>query len=116
MFVLVAQFSRSVVSDSLRPHELQHACPSPTCCVQLFCDPMDCSLSGSSVHGILQARILERVAISFSRGSSLAQGLNPGLPHCRQILYQLSHQGSPPLKEYLFLFIFLAAPGRNCGT
>ena len=35
-----------------------------------FCDPMICSLSGSSVHGILQARILEWVAISFSRGSS----------------------------------------------
>ena len=32
--------------------------------------PMDCSLPGSSVHGILQARILEWVAISFSRGSS----------------------------------------------
>ena len=35
-----------------------------------LCDPMDCSLSGSSVHGILQARILEWVAISFFRGSS----------------------------------------------
>ena len=35
------------------------------------CDPMDCSLLGSSVHGISQARILEWVAISFSRGSSL---------------------------------------------
>ena len=34
------------------------------------CDPVDCSLPGSSVHGILQARILEWVAISFSRGSS----------------------------------------------
>ena len=34
------------------------------------CDPMDCSLPGSSVHGILQARILEWVSISFSRGSS----------------------------------------------
>ena len=33
-------------------------------------DPMDCSLPGSSIHGIFQARILERVAISFSRGSS----------------------------------------------
>ena len=33
-------------------------------------DPMDCSLPGSSVHGILQARILEWFAISFSRGSS----------------------------------------------
>ena len=37
--------------------------------VQLY-DPMDCSPPSSSVHGILQARILERVAISFSRGSS----------------------------------------------
>ena len=35
-----------------------------------LCDPMDCSLSGSSVHGILQARILEWAAIPFSRGSS----------------------------------------------
>ena len=35
-----------------------------------LCDPMDCSLPGSSVHGILQARILEWVAISFSRGPS----------------------------------------------
>ena len=36
----------------------------------IFCDPMDCSLSGSSVHGIFQARVLEWIAISFSRGSS----------------------------------------------
>ena len=35
-----------------------------------LCEPMDCSPSGSSVHGIVQARILDRVAISFSRGSS----------------------------------------------
>ena len=37
--------------------------------VQL-CDPMDCSLPGSSVHGILQARVLEWVAMPSSRGSS----------------------------------------------
>ena len=36
----------------------------------ILCDPMNCSLPGSSVHGILQARILEWVTISFSRGSS----------------------------------------------
>ena len=35
-----------------------------------LCDPMDCSLPGSSVHGILQAKILEWVAIPYSRGSS----------------------------------------------
>ena len=38
-------------------------------CLSL-CNPMDCSLPGSSVHGILQARILDSVAIPFSRGSS----------------------------------------------
>ena len=36
-----------------------------------LCDPMDCSLPGSSVHGIFQARILEWVAIPLSRGVAL---------------------------------------------
>ena len=57
--------------------------------VQLFVTPMDSSLLGFSIHGILQARILEWGAISFSRGSS-----QPRLLHCRQMLYRLSHQGS----------------------
>ena len=35
-----------------------------------LCDPMDCSLPGSSVHGIFQAIVLEWIAISFSKGSS----------------------------------------------
>ena len=53
---------------------------------------MDCSLPGYSVHGIFQARVVEWVAISFSRGSSQPRGSNLGLPHCRQTLYRLSHQ------------------------
>ena len=68
-----------------------------------LCDPMDCSPPGSSVHWTIKERTLERVAISYSRGSSQprdwTQVSNPGLPHCRQILYHLSHQGSP--KTYL---------------
>ena len=58
---------------SLSPENLQHlpkvkgivaqSCPT-------LCDPMDCSLPGSSVHGFPQARILEWVAIPFSKGSS----------------------------------------------
>ena len=40
-----------------------------------LCDPMDCSLPGSSIHGTFQARILEWVAISFSRGSSRPKDL-----------------------------------------
>ena len=59
-----------------------------------LCNPMNGSLPGSS-HGILQAGILERIAILFSRGIFSTQGLNLGLLHCRQILYCLSHQGSP---------------------
>ena len=47
-----------------------------------LCDPMDCSLPSFSVHGVFQARILEWVAISFSRGSSQpSQGSNPCLLH-----------------------------------
>ena len=59
-----------------------------------LCDPMDCSLPGSSVHGILQARILEWVMGSLLQGIFPTQGWNPGLQHSRQILYCLSHQGS----------------------
>ena len=146
--VLSGQFSRSVVSDSLRPHEPQHArppCPSPAAgvysnsrplsrwrhptisswviplssCPQsfptsalfkwvssshqvakvlefqlqhlgfiiwpvqcsaantidwIYIDPMDCSPPGSSVHGVLQARILEWVAMPSFRGSSQPRG------------------------------------------
>ena len=43
--------------------EVARSCPT-------LCDPMDCSLPGSPVHGIFQARVLEWVSISFSRRSS----------------------------------------------
>ena len=61
-----------------------------------LCDPMNCSPSGSSVHGILQARILEWVAVPFSRGSSRPVDRTWASCIVRQILYSLSHQGSPP--------------------
>ena len=47
----------------------------------------------AEVHGILQARILEWVAISLLQGIFPTQGSNPSLSHCKQILYHLSHQG-----------------------
>ena len=62
------------------------------------CCPMDYCLSGSSVHGILQARVLEWVAILFSRGSSWSRDQTwVSCISCigRQVLYQLSHQRSP---------------------
>ena len=49
-------------------------------------DPIDCSPPGSSVHGILQAKILEWVAIPFPMGSSWPRDRTQGLPHSRQIL------------------------------
>ena len=52
-----------VLIKEVKRSELAQSCTT-------LCDPMDCSLSGSSVHGILQARILAWVAISSSRGSS----------------------------------------------
>ena len=57
-----------------------------------FETPMDCSPPGSPVHGILQAGILEWVSHFLLQRIFLTQGLNLGLVHCRQILYQLSHQ------------------------
>ena len=52
-------------------------------------------LLGSSIHGILQAKILEFGSHSLLQGIVSTQGSKPGLLHCRQILYHLSHQGSP---------------------
>ena len=54
--------------DSLSLEACVHAKLLQSCLT--LCDPMDCSLPSSSVHGIVLARILEWVAISFSRGSS----------------------------------------------
>ena len=71
-------FSRSVVQS----------CPA-------LCNPMGCSPLGSSVHGILQARILEWVAISTSSGSSRPRDWTRVSYIGRQTLYLLSHQWSP---------------------
>jgi len=63
-----------------------HACSVIKSC-PTFCDPMDCSLPGSSVHGIFQARTLEWVAISSTRGSSQPRDLTRVSSIGRQILY-----------------------------
>ena len=60
-----------------------------------LCDPMDGSPPGSSVHGILQARILEWVAISFSRGSSQLRDQTHSLLPWMADSLPLSYQGSP---------------------
>ena len=79
-----------------KPAYFYHVCMCAQSCLTL-CDPMDCSPPGSSVHGILQARILEWVAISFLQGSFPTQGSNPGLLHWQVDSLPLSHLGSPYL-------------------
>ena len=76
-----------------------------------FCDPMDCSPPGSSVHGILQARILEWVAISFSRGSSQprikpASLMSPAL--AGRFFYHLHHLRSPNIYMCVCVFQMLS--------
>ena len=75
-------------------HSVTQSCPT-------LRDPMDCSLPGSSVHGILQARTLEWVAISFSRGSF--QSRDPSWVSCiaGSLFYHLSHQKSNLNEEKL---------------
>jgi len=84
--IYMSVLSHSVMSNSLRPHGLW-----PT---RLLC-PWD-SLgknAGVGCHTLLQ-------------GIFPTQGLNPGLPHCRQILYHLSDQGSPIYMSTYLSFIY----------
>ena len=74
-----------------------------------LCDPMDCSSPGSSVHGILQARILEWIVISSSRGSSQSWDWTPfSYVSCigRRVLYHQHHlegfHGSSDSKDCLY--------------
>ena len=75
--------------------------------VWLFCDPMDCSPPGSSVRGISQARILEWVASSFSRGSSWPRDRTCVFcigRHWQVDSLPLSQQRSPTLWKYKTLW------------
>ena len=75
--------------------------PSVCACVCLvaqlcptLCDPMDCSLPGSFVHGDSPGKNTGVGCQVLLQGIFPTQGSNPGFPHCRQILYHLSHQGT----------------------
>ena len=69
-------------------HTRAQSCPT-------FCNPLDCSPSGFSIHGTLQARILEWVAMSFFRGIFPIQGSNLHLLPWLVDSLPLSHLGSP---------------------
>ena len=69
-----------------------------------LCNLMDCRPPGSSVHGILQAKILEWGSHSLFQGIFLTQGLNPGLLLCRHIFYHLNHQEPSSQTQLKYLF------------
>ena len=84
--------------------EVTQSCPT-------LCDPVDCTLPGSSVHGILQARILEWVAISFSRGSSRPRDRTQ-ISHIAGRCFNLWAKAkevpkSQILMQYFYLFSFI---------
>ena len=76
------------------------ACVHAQLCLTL-CDPMDCSLSGSSVHVDSPGKNIGVGCHALLPGIFPTQGSNLGVPHCRQILYQLSHQGSPRILQWV---------------
>ena len=78
-----------------------------TCCLATkscpaLCDPMDCIPPGSSVHGILQARILVWVAIPFPRGSSQLKDLRQVSFTGRQIIYHCATR--KPHVDYICIY------------
>ena len=66
-----------------------------------LCDFIDCSLPGSSVCGDPPGKNIGMGCHALLQGIFPNQGSNPGLPHCRQILYSLSQQGSPRVLEWV---------------
>ena len=74
-----------------------------------LCDPMDCT-----VHGLFLGQNTGVGSLSLLQGIFPTQGSNPGLPHCRQILYQLTHKGSPKILEWVaYLFSSGSSRPRN---
>jgi len=71
-----------------------------------LCNPMDCSLQGSSFCETLWARIMEWGVIPFSRGSSHPSSPALNLQRISQILYHVSHQGSPSLLYMAFIILW----------
>ena len=81
-------------------------CVVPQSCLTLFCDLMECNPPGSSFCGISQARILEWIAISSSRGYSWPRDWTPVSCICRQILYHWA-TWEACLVGYIYLNAFL---------
>ena len=78
----------------------EHSCLLAQSCLTLW-NPMDCSPPGSSAHGDSPGQNTGAGSPFLLQGIFPTQGLNPGLPNFRRILYHLSHQGSPRTLEWV---------------
>ena len=87
MYVCTSVFTYICVCEC----EVAQSCPT-------LCDPVDCSPPGSSVHGILQARILEWFAMSFSRDLP-----NPGIKPGSPALQADALSSEPPGKPHVYI-------------
>ena len=87
LFSLIFFHSFSFYVTVVVPCLTTQSCPT-------LCNAMDCTPPSSSVHGDSPGKNTE-----VGRHAFPTQGSNPCLPHCRQILYHLSHQGSPGILE-----------------
>ena len=76
------------------------ACLVAQSCLPI-CNPMVCSPPGSSVHGDSPGKNTGVGCHALLQGIFPTQDLNPGIPHCGQILYHLSYQGSPRILEWV---------------
>ena len=77
-----------------------------------LCDPMDCTLPSSSVHGDSPGKNIRLVCHALLQGIFPIQGSNPGLPHCRWILYHMSYRGSVTWMQ-LYATVFFLSQKRN---
>ena len=89
----IFKWSCSIMSNSLQPHGLYSSWNSP-------------------------GQNTEVCSLSLLQGIFLIQGSNPGLPHCRQIFYQLRHQGSPRILQWVHITspADLSNPGIELGS
>ena len=95
-----AQIMKSPAQSLLSVHLITELCPT-------VCNPMDCSPPGSSVQGETPGKNTTVGCHGLLQGVFPTPGLNPGLPHRRQILYCLSHQGMLVDKNWPFEMITL---------
>ena len=81
-----------------------------------LCNPMDCSWSGSSVHGDSLGRTAGVDCHALLQGIFPTQGSNTGLLHCREILYHLGHRGSPlpSLSPFVHFNLWVQYPRAFC--